>query len=1662
MSKKLITILSVLVVVALLAGSGIALTRHFLRLPDTVSPQETLVLGQNRFNPGSRAALRVLVKDVTSHMPVEGAAVRAVLVAEDGSQQQVYTGVTDGGGNAAIEFDVPTGETQWRSIVVETTSELGSDRVERPISVNRDWRVLVTTDKPIYQPGQVIHLRALALSSFDLTPYAGRELGVSISDGQGNRVFRQTLTTSEFGAAWTDFQLASEVNNGNYSIEVSLGNATSKKTVRVEPYVLPKYKIAFTTDRDYYTPGEHVSGALQVDYFFGKPVDEARVRLEGYTFDFERQTVMTIEGVTGEDGSFPFEFDLPAYLAGSDLEGGQARFYLEASLVDQADHAEVGNYSIPVAQSGLVINAVPEGGKLRAGVDNIIYVMVSRPDGTPTPAELILNFYSTGEVFPFSTDDYGLAEVHITPPESWDYSFNVEATDASGQMASRDFYMISAGSWGDSILLRSEHPVYRVGETMNLTVLTTRPSGSVYVDIIREGQTMLTTSVELENGRALLPVDLSPDLFGTLQIHAYMLDGSGSILLDTRLVVVDPAADLQIDMNAEADEYRPGEMANLLLKVRPGENGAPVNEAALGLAIVDESVYALAELDPGFARLYFLLEEELMTPRYDLHGFSVPDLMAGPVDGSQELQAAVEVAAQAALSDAMLNGESSSSGVRAAGFAIRVNSRDEAVNKAYQAQWLFFEVMGYILAVLIFVVSLTVTVINMIWVGRQRKLWKSLLISLMLIAGSVLFQYSVPPPNGIFWDDSLGSRLMTWINWFSYSSETVSFVLAVLSLLALIVLLVSAIRSKDGPLGWWLAGGPVIVGLLLILIMAWDHGSSSPTPWLMIPMVLGLLLLPVTLLVRSSASIMTKRLPAGVAGLLLAIFMLPTVVSITSFGYYTSQPDMLVEERALAEMAVPAAGMAMPTQTVKGDWANTGADGSITGASAGEPPRLRQYFPETLYWLPDGVTDAQGELALEIPMADSITTWRVSALASTADGRMGSATGALRVFQDFFIDLDLPLALTVGDDVSIPVGVFNYLEQPQTVRLELQPADWFEPLQDLEQEMEIGANDISVVYFPIRVTGFGSQPFQVTAYGSRMSDAVRKMVNVYPQGKQFSFTQSDRLAAGSLAVPVSLPAETVAGTQTLQVKVYPSMVAQVVEGLESILRMPNGCFEQTSSSTYPNVLVMDYLKSTGQISPEVQMKAEQYINLGYQRLLTFEVDGSGGFSLFGDAPADRMLTAYGLQEFADMSQVHAVDERLIERAAEWLLSQQQSNGTWQNDQGLVHEDSLSSLGDDPLPVTAYVTWSLVQAGYGDDARLEKSLAYIRENAGKARDPYAAALVANALVSVDLLDGKMSQPTLAALDRLAGMAQLEDGTYFWPSDLATFTGASGATGSIETTALAALAFIRSGENPEIANASLAYLVRQKDSYGTWYSTQATVLTLKALIESVRGNADDTNAVVTVRLNDGQERSVTVNAENYDVVQVVTFDDINLGRENRVEIEMEGEGELMYQVAGSYYLPYKALPLYPDLQPLIQPVEIQVDYDRTQLAVNDSVTVDVLVNLLPEGSSAESAMVDLGLPPGFTVSTEDLDALVARFNDVPEDYAFPKIERYELTPRQVLVYITDLRQGTPLEFSYRMTARFPLRAQAPASTVYDYYNPDVSGDSEPLLVEVSGGE
>src|SRR6185369_13306249 len=141
------------------------------------------------------------------------------------------------------------------------------------------------TDKPIYQPGQTIHVRALALRAFDLAPAARGEVLMEIEDGKGNKVFKKTLTTSEYGIAQADFTLADEVNMGDYRVRVAHGDVTSEKTVAVKRYVLPKFKSDVKSDRSFYLPKETIKGKLQVDYVFGKPVAGGTVEVKASTFD---------------------------------------------------------------------------------------------------------------------------------------------------------------------------------------------------------------------------------------------------------------------------------------------------------------------------------------------------------------------------------------------------------------------------------------------------------------------------------------------------------------------------------------------------------------------------------------------------------------------------------------------------------------------------------------------------------------------------------------------------------------------------------------------------------------------------------------------------------------------------------------------------------------------------------------------------------------------------------------------------------------------------------------------------------------------------------------------------------------------------------------------------------------------------------------------------------------------------------------------------------------------------------------------------------------------------------------------------------------------------------------------------------------------------------
>src|SRR5215510_250446 len=135
--------------------------------------------------------------------------------------------------------------------------------------------------------------------------------------------------------------------------------------------------------------------------------------------------------------------------------------------------------------------------------------------------------------------------------------------------------------------------------------------------------------------------------------------------------------------------------------------------------------------------------------------------------------------------------------------------------------------------------------------------------------------------------------------------------------------------------------------------------------------------------------------------------------------------------------------------------------------------------------------------------------------------------------------------------------------------------------------------------------------------------------------------------------------------------------------------------EQTSSAAYPNILVVDYVKKARVASHEILMKAENFLNVGYQKLLTFERPG-GGFDWWGNGEPLVWLSAYGLQEFNDMAKVYPIDRGVITRTQAWLMKQQDKDGTWSKI-GATHGESIERMGDPKLLLTSYVAWSLLDS-----------------------------------------------------------------------------------------------------------------------------------------------------------------------------------------------------------------------------------------------------------------------------------------------------------------------------------------------------------------------------
>ncbi|MGA1870366.1 MAG: alpha-2-macroglobulin family protein [bacterium] len=993
---------------------------------------EVMLIGPDSFYAGQPTAVGIHALVHGQSLPIEGANVTVELITEEYSHR-LYEGTTDDKGFAEALVNIPEEVTGIKKIRARVSSGLGREEIEKDIEILRPYKILLTTDKPLYQPGHIIHIRTLTLQKPDLLPAAGKKIIIECEDSKGNKVFRVAPLSDEFGVVSTDFPLGSDINLGLYTIRALIMEddimTISEKKVTVDRYVLPKFQIDFSPDADYYSPGENVRGRIQAKYFFGKPVSNAQVTIEASKFDEDFVLFQTVTGTTDREGFFAFEINLPGYFVGLPLQQGDAFVQVEIKVEDSANHEEAITRELTVSKEPIHIQIIPESGTIVPGVENILYILTTDPKGRGLATHSLINF--DGHIFTIDTDEQGLGTLALIPDAYSPLIFHV-ASKAGGKSALVEINL-SENAREERILVRTDRAIYTVGQTMTMHIYTSEiKARRVFVDIIKDRQTILTKGIELKNGEAKLFLDLGADMIGTLLVEAYFISSStetaSDVFRDKKIVYVNPAEEIEVTATLDKDYYLPGEKAKIEFQVMPPQ---PV---ALGVNIVDEAVYALQENRPGLLKLYFNMEEEIMKPRFWplIVPFEEAVTCKDLDKGEPEI---AEVA-----------------------FALAEEPPDPGLNESSYPD--LIQRMQERL------------------VGRidrdAEEIFKALVD--LRIYDNFTYQEAVREGKIKDYRDPWGNVYrVEQIQFFNYQFTLIS-------------------------------NGPDEVARTIDDI------------------------------------VLTKPIRLGYPGGY-------SVWGNSSFG---------------AHELGTAGGSITYVEPEDGFLAPLGYGGiksQDTPEKLQEPRKIRRDFPETLLWEPSLITDSDGVAYLDVNMADSITTWRMSALASTLDGELGGETEKIVVFQDFFVDLDLPVTLTQNDEISLPVALYNYLNESQRVRIMLaidENRPWCSLMDVREKDVDLEPGQVTVTYFRIKALRVGWHELTVFAYGTTMSDAIARTIEVVPDGREFHLTVSERLRENKTSHILSFPLKAIDEAHKIMVKVYPGIFSQVVEGLDKLFKVPFG------------------------------------------------------------------------------------------------------------------------------------------------------------------------------------------------------------------------------------------------------------------------------------------------------------------------------------------------------------------------------------------------------------------------------------------------------------------------------------------------------------------------
>jgi uncharacterized protein YfaS (alpha-2-macroglobulin family) len=687
----------------------------------------------------------------------------------------------------------------------------------------------------------------------------------------------------------------------------------------------------------------------------------------------------------------------------------------------------------------------------------------------------------------------------------------------------------------------------------------------------------------------------------------------------------------------------------------------------------------------------------------------------------------------------------------------------------------------------------------------------------------------------------------------------------------------------------------------------------------------------------------------------------------------------------------------------------------------------RTDFAETLYWNAGVTTNEKGEATVEFDLSDSITTFRVRADGFGSNGSLGAGDATIEARRPFYCEPKLPLEVTTGDRIDLPIAFVNGTNARLTAGALLTTGPMLATASHgwNTERVSLDADGRARTVFPLVVgagNGVVSVRCQAQAGDSGFSDDVIRTIRVVPAGFPRELHLGGRLGEKTTHT-IEIPEGLLAGSLETDAIVYPSPLASLEQAVAALLQEPCGCFEQTSSSNYPNVMVLQYLATHPGASPEICERARQLLDKGYKRLVSFEC-ADHGYEWFGQNPGHEGLTAYGLFEFADMARVYSVDPAMMARTRDWLLAARDGKGGFHRNARALH--AWGGVPEDML--NAYITWALVATNVPG---VEKEIASVREQARSSEDPYTLALAANVL-----LDAKDPEAP-AVLARLAKL-QEPDGAFRRAKTSITCSG--GESLEVETTSLAVLALLRAPAATDTCERAMQWLLERAKG-GRFGSTQATVLALKAILAYDAAHATPKKAGTILLMVDGKaydERPFS--AEQQGPIVLPAFGEALGPGSHKLELALKEGTPMPYSITVRYHA------ITPASSERCQ-VSLATKLARTEIAEGEALDVAVeLANKTDAGLPMTMAIV--GLPGGLEARVDQLKELVK----------MGKIDFFELRGRDVVLYRRGMAPGEKLSLVISCVAAIPGKYTGQASRAYLYYTDEDKCWVAPLEVTI----